>query len=287
MSIFFRIINPAISSELFSLIDQNLKDTRLHTIGIGSAPNSYFMTEAAKVGRGTYRYIGNINEVNKQMFSLFTQINKPLMQNIMINWPSKKIEEYPHLIPDLYAGKPLVVSTRWLKTNINKDKPFIEISGTLASTRWEETIDVSDYISLSKTNNTSNKLPPLNHQSKGVSQWWASQKLSDLLLQKRRISEGEGDILKRQITNLALKHHLLSPYTSFIAIEERTSRSNEDTLRSEAIKNLMPKGSTQIIPMPNTSLGIVGYFYLGLFCIMLALLFHCSSRALIALPSNR
>src|SRR5690606_4296591 len=38
---------------LMQLIEQKLGHSRLFTVGIGSAPNSYFMTGAAQAGRGT------------------------------------------------------------------------------------------------------------------------------------------------------------------------------------------------------------------------------------------
>lgn len=41
-------------ARLFGAIRARLGDSRLFTIGIGSAPNSHFMREAARLGRGTF-----------------------------------------------------------------------------------------------------------------------------------------------------------------------------------------------------------------------------------------
>ena len=41
---------------LFKLISDHLGPSRLFTVGIGSAPNSYFMRKAAQFGRGTFTY---------------------------------------------------------------------------------------------------------------------------------------------------------------------------------------------------------------------------------------
>ena len=129
--------------ELLTLIDNKLTNTRLHTIGIGSAPNGYFMSQAAKVGRGTYRYIGNINEVEQQMTALFNQISKPLMKNITLTWPVDSVEIFPQKIPDLYAGEPLLISARWAKSEDKKLAQGIHVSGELAATAWQEHITVS------------------------------------------------------------------------------------------------------------------------------------------------
>ncbi len=46
--------NISNEAELFDIIDKQLGNSRLFTIGIGSAPNSYFMSKAAAKGRGTF-----------------------------------------------------------------------------------------------------------------------------------------------------------------------------------------------------------------------------------------
>ena len=51
-------------------------DARLFTIGIGSAPNSYFMRKAAQFGRGTYTHIGDIGDVSEKMTELFAKLER-------------------------------------------------------------------------------------------------------------------------------------------------------------------------------------------------------------------
>ncbi len=75
-------------------------------------------------------------------------------------------------------------------------------------------------------------------------------------------------LLKQQITQLALKHHLVSPYTSFIAVEEKAIGNVKAKLTLKRVANLMPKGSTQLIPLANTALGVMGYLYIGLLLLL-------------------
>ena len=63
---------------LFNTIQQRLGRSRLFTIGIGSAPNSHFMSRAANFGRGTHNYIGKLNEVATRMQDLFEKIESPV-----------------------------------------------------------------------------------------------------------------------------------------------------------------------------------------------------------------
>jgi Ca-activated chloride channel family protein len=259
--------------ELFNLIARKLGNTRLHTIGIGSAPNGYFMSQAAKIGRGTYRYIGSINEVKEQMTTLFSQIGKPLMQDIKITWPVAQVEMFPEKISDLYSGQPLLISVRWPKNSDKNIKQIVKVSGKLATKIWQEQVNITNNSKKTVSQALSSK-----NVDNGVAQWWAKQKINHLTFLQRRSSKQKKVELKSQITQLALKHHLISPYTSFIATEEKLSRKHNKPLHSIGIKNLMPKGSTQIVPLANTALGLVSYFYLGLLLIIAAFFIQLLTR---------
>ena len=75
--------------ELIHLIRERLSDRRLFTIGIGSAPNSFFLTKAAQYGRGTFTFIGDVREVAEKMGALFTKLESPVLTDIAISWPGK------------------------------------------------------------------------------------------------------------------------------------------------------------------------------------------------------
>lgn len=277
-------------TELFNLIERKLDNSRLHTIGIGSAPNSYFMSQAAKIGRGTYRYIGSINEVSHEMTDLFNQISRPLMQKVMLSWSMEAVETFPKNIPDLYAGQPLMISARWLKNKTNeqshnnkqgklKAESFIKVSGQLAAVAWQEKIDITNVKEAGVNLNSAESSFDVKQLNIGVAQWWAKEKIDHLIGLHRRSLIEQKVTLKSEITNLALEHHLLSPYTSFIAIEEEITRKEGAPLKSKAIQNLMPKGSTQIIPLANTSLGIAGYLYFALFFMTVAILMQFINKS--------
>ena len=73
---------------LFALIRERLDDRRLFTVGIGSAPNSHFMTKAAQFGRGTFTFIGDTSEVQEKMAALFRKLESPVLTDIAVDWPS-------------------------------------------------------------------------------------------------------------------------------------------------------------------------------------------------------
>ena len=70
--------------------EQQLLDTiaamrgrsRVFMVGIGSAPNSFLMTRAAELGRGTFTHIGSVDQVEERMRGLFEKLESPVVTNL-------------------------------------------------------------------------------------------------------------------------------------------------------------------------------------------------------------
>ena len=103
------ITDGAIGNEnqLFALIQDELGDGRMFPVGIGSAPNRFSMSRAAKFGRGTMVMIGKIDEVETQMSDLFAALENPVLTNLQLSLKDTG-EAYPSRLPDLYDGEPVV-----------------------------------------------------------------------------------------------------------------------------------------------------------------------------------
>ena len=99
-------------SALFEQIRHKLGNSRLFTVGIGSAPNSHFMTKAAQFGRGTFTYISDVNEVSEKMQELFAKLDTPIMRDLNLVQHLNRFEVHPQSLPDLYAGEPLMFTAR-------------------------------------------------------------------------------------------------------------------------------------------------------------------------------
>ena len=225
------ITDGAVGNEatLFNLIAEKLGAARLFTVGIGSAPNSYFMTEAALSGRGTFTYIANINEVHQEMHELFTKLENPILADIKIEWPQDTlIDMQPQTIPDLYQGDPVVISAKLKQLHGN-----VRFSGIVANNYWEKHLSLE-----------------LGHAHKGIATTWARQAISGLT---RKHQYGLDQTNNQQlITDLALKHHLVSKYTSLVAVDHTPVRDESSELMTKEVANLLPKGSSMHqVPFPS------------------------------------
>jgi Ca-activated chloride channel family protein len=234
--------------ELFTVISQRLADNRLFTIGIGSAPNSYFMRKAAMLGRGTFTYIGDINEVQEKTSQLLKKLETPALINIELDIDPAKYEVFPSTIPDLYAGETTTVLIKG-----NQEIQNITVTGDYGSTEWRskghETSDPahSDETAYSQTASQKNVIPTA----------WAREKIASLMSQHHDAdNQLEREAIAQDITNTALEHHLVSQYTSLVAVDV-TPVNYEGLLLQQRLKNNLPHGWTRSVNTNDLSNGIM------------------------------
>jgi len=207
--------------ELLAMIASRLGDSRLFTVGIGSAPNSYFMSRAAGMGRGSYTYIGKTSEVEEKMDRLFQKLEHPAITDITVkNSAGQSLLGYPNPIADLYAGEPLVVS---LKIPEGNEQEVLSISGHLGLELWQEQVDLQTLA-----------------ERPGIATLWARKKIRSLM-DSLALGAMEESV-RREVLNTALAHHLVSRYTSLVAVEKEASRPPEEDLLQSALKNNLPHG---------------------------------------------
>jgi Ca-activated chloride channel family protein len=258
------ITDGAVGNELtlYREIEATLGDARLFTVGIGSAPNSWFMRKAAGFGRGTYTFIGAVGEVADKMSALLGAIATPLVTDISVQWPGAgTVEAWPQRLPDLYPGEPLVLAARLPPPEGASGE--VVISGRTAGHSWSRRLQVD--------------AAAAGAGHAGVATLWARRKISALLDQ--RVLGVAEDQVRAQVLPVALAHQLLSPFTSFVAVEEQQSRPGGATLAAQAVANTRPQGQTpQVFAYPVTATTGPAKAYLGLLLLFLALLTHVLRR---------
>jgi Ca-activated chloride channel family protein len=212
--------------DLFRLIATRLGDTRLFTVGIGSAPNGHFMTKAAQFGRGSFTYVGDVREVNEKMTQLFSRIEAPVLRDVAIRWADgTPLATYPDRVPDLYLGEPIVVSA-----SADSFARTVIVSGVRGNQPWSVALTpVSD--------------------SAGVGALWARARIAQLM---DEITRG-GDVaqLRPAVLRVALDHHLVSAYTSLVAVDVTSTGSAN--LKTALVKASLPQGYTGAIPQTDAA----------------------------------
>jgi len=202
---------------LFKLIRDKLGDSRLFTVGIGSAPNSHFMGKAAQTGRGTFTYIGKIEEVKEKMGQLFAKLESPVLKGIDIAWPGT-VDAWPKRVPDLYLGEPIVVSAA-----LDQADGEIRLSGLRGDMPWRATLPLASA-----------------REGRGMGVLWAREKIASLIDSQHEDTKEEE--VRDAVVDIALAHHLVSKYTSLVAVDKTPVRPKEDALQSGAIPTNLPEG---------------------------------------------
>ena len=249
--------------QLFELIKNRLGNSRLFTIGIGSAPNSHFMHKAARYGRGTYTYIGDLSEVEEQILSLFKRIEAPVLTDIKLEWMSgnrsvyvggegsddSTVQSYPSRFPDLYAGEPLIVSMR-----LPEKVDGLRIKGLINTHEWQRNLKLTG-----------------GAEKTGVAKRWARERISSLL---ESVHDGaDRNTVRNAVIKTALDHHLVSKYTSLVAVDVTPSRSADKKLSTSKVKTSLPAGAdkTKMMRLPKTATSARVHFILALISLVLAM----------------
>ena len=206
-------------AELFKIVASNIGNARLFAVGIGSAPNGYFMRKAAEVGRGSFTIIDDIREVEARMSDLFAMLERPMVIDLAFNWlDAKDINIYPDPLPDLYAGEPLIFTAR-----MTEHSDAISISGQVLGSNWITSLPVSDARS-----------------SEGIARLWAHHRIDYL---NNTLFEGaDPNFVKKRVTALALDLGLLTKHTSLVAIDATPMRPSEEVLATHEIPTNLPDG---------------------------------------------
>ena len=231
-------------AQLFKQINENISGARLFTVAIGSAPNNYFMNKAALIGKGTYSNISNLSQVDEEMNELFVKLSSPALTDVEIEWNADALQN-PRVIPDLYSDQPVIVTAKMK----NFDKS-IAISGFADTQTWSKNFELNK-----------------DGHSVGISKLWARNQIEDLTDDYMLGGNVNFELIQEQITNIALEYHLVSEFTSLVAIDKTPEMSRLVKIQARAMEQPQVVGSANY---PVGSLGWKWKMMIGLILISMA-----------------
>ena len=79
--------------------------------------------------------------------------------------------------------------------------------------------------------------------SAGIAALWARARIADLENRRRRGEDAE--LMRSEIVATAIQHHLVSKYTSLIAVDKTPVRPGSESLKKDQVSNLLPHGQSQ------------------------------------------
>ncbi len=194
--------------KVVQFLKSNLGNRRLFPVAIGAAPNVPLLRRLGDLGSGSFTAITDVRNVQAAMGALFSQLESPMLRQIEVQWSDLSAEAWPSRVPDLYLGDPLVVTAR-----LEEGDGAVTVSGLRGGAAWQDSFAVAG-----------------EFKGAGIDKLWARRKIQGL---SDSLADGGDPVeVRRGITALGLRHHLVTDHTSLMAVDpEETAPSGLQPVR--------------------------------------------------------
>ena len=190
-----------VEPRVFQLIRDNLGAANLFAFGIGSSVNRHLIEGMARAGMGETFVVLNRGEAAKQAAKFSQYIANPVLTDIKVAYEGFSASEVePQALPDLFAMRPLTILGKY------KGSPTgaIVVRGKTAQGPYEQRLELKEA-----------KSGPENAALRLL---WARQRIMNRVDFSR--VERENQEVVKEVTALGLKYSLMTPYTSFVAVDQ-------------------------------------------------------------------
>ena len=194
-----------------------LGETRLFVLGVGPAVNRYLIERLARTCGGASDVLLPTEDVETVVprFARRVRQGGPVLTGLKLVWDDAlPVDVYPSPIPDLFGGQPVQLLGRFNGSG----KTRLVLTGTTAvGDPFRQEVDV--------------ELPEEANQVPGLERLWAKLRI-DSRIDRLAREPSEAAEIRMEVLGLALKHALLSPYTSLVA-EDSEKRVDAPARRIE------------------------------------------------------
>ncbi len=193
--------------EVVGLVKKLRGNSRWFPFGTGNSVNRQLIEGIAKEGGGESEYVLLNSPGDVVGAKFYKRIASPVLTDVKLDFGDLKTKEvFPHDISDVWAERPLYIKGKYLQPG----KGNVTISGYSGGKPYKQTLTV-DFPEKQPANQV---LAPL----------WARAKV-DRLMSEDYFGAQRGSVnkeLKDEIVKTALDFHIMTQYTSFVAVEETT-----------------------------------------------------------------
>ncbi|MBL8238478.1 MAG: VWA domain-containing protein [Bryobacterales bacterium] len=191
-------------------------EARVFTFGVGSSVNRHLLDQMSLQGRGEVEYVGLQDDGSAAARRFHARVQAPLLTDIQLHFQGLAVDEiYPKRIPDLFSAKPVVISGRYRDAG----RGSVKITGKMGGQPFERTVSIELAAAV---------------QREGIRSLWARTKVGELMIEDQAAN-------REAITELGLRYALMTPFTSFVAVEHQTI-SEAGKLRTVEVPVEVPEG---------------------------------------------
>ena len=193
---------------ILASIRRNAATTRVFSFGIGNSVNRYLLDGMAEAGRGVAEYVTLEGKTAEEAVDRFARrIQTPVLIDLTMEADGIVLQDVlpsgGHL-PDLFDEEPIVILARYQVPG----KGTITLRGRTGNGPWSRTIDVT--------------LPEDEQDNDVIATLWARKKVDQVLAPHLgSLQTGTVDpVIKNEVVALGKTYSIMTPFTSFVAIEK-------------------------------------------------------------------
>ncbi len=195
--------------KILERLDGKAGKARVFCFGIGTDINTKLLDLVAEKTRAVTEYVLPEEDIEHKVSRFYSKIAVPVMANLKLSTRGgvRLKQMYPRDLPDLFKGDQLVVFGRYSGAG-EKGKAKVELEGTLAGDRRSFEYRV-------KLKGT--------RENRFIPRLWSTRRVGYLLDEIRL--RGESKELKDEVVQLARKYGIVTPYTSYLIVEDEVARN--------------------------------------------------------------
>jgi Ca-activated chloride channel homolog len=188
--------------------------TRIFSFGIGTDVNTHLLDRIADATKSFSQYVLPEEDIEVKVSSFFTRIKEPVLASPVLKFPDgvRVTKTYPSPLPDLFKGEQLLVVGRFS----GKGDGAIQLDGSVNGDAKNFAYDV--------------KFGGDSSDNDFIPRLWATRRVGYLMDEIRL--QGENKELKDEVTELARKYGIVTPYTAYLIQEDETRRGVPLSMRS-------------------------------------------------------
>jgi Ca-activated chloride channel homolog len=214
--------------------EKNKAVQRVFVFGIGKDLNPVLLDRLAEENKGSRDYVDEREDIEVKVSGFYEKISNPILSNVKVTFDGLAVDEvYPKTLPDLFRGSQLLLTGRFK----GEGEVKVNLAGTVDGVPASHTFALKA--------GGSSKQP-------SIPRLWAVRKVGYLLDQIRL--NGEQKELKDEVVRLGVKYGIVTPYTSFLVVEDQPVAGGGERRRWETGQNPPPPGGGRGQPLGGTRL---------------------------------
>lgn len=203
------------------ILGLNKGNSRIFAFGVGDEINTHLLDKLTEATKAWRTYVGEDEDIEIKVSNFYNKIQSPVLSNLKIDVSNVEIyQTYPKELPDLFKGSNLLIFGRYKGSG----KAEIKLSGKLNGKQKIFSLTTK----FTSSDKDYNFIPPI----------WASRRIGHLLDLIRL--NGENKELVDEITSLAREHGIITPYTSYLIMEDEEIRMRGGRL-VDGLQTLPPR----------------------------------------------